>query len=214
MLLAWPRVSTLRWTYRLLGRRSQQFRSQCTLVRLSLRKTPPPLPNLPTRPSRTDKGRPKITLPFSQRLPAAARIPPNPSPPLSLHQHLRAIATTFDHAPPRARIESTTYPASEQDTLSPRILIWLLQPSYPHPPRTGLFHDPYIDPNEQHRPSEQSRHTLNPTGPRASEELGDFNTSLCEAANCFFPECRPSLPTVAVNKPPHHRRPESSLPKV
>lgn len=38
----------------------------------------------------------------------------------------------------------------------------------PAPP--GLFHDLHIDPNELHRPSQSSRHTLNPTGARASEQ--------------------------------------------
>lgn len=53
-----------------------------------------------------------------------------------------------------------------------------LSPSRPYlafaailsPSSLGLFHDPHIDPNALHRPSQSSRHTLNPTGARASEQ--------------------------------------------
>jgi hypothetical protein len=63
----------------------------------------------------------------------------------------------------------------------------------------SLFHDPYIDPNELHRPSESSRHTLNPTGARASERgvRSDFNYPSKRASKpiseCPDRRCQPSL---------------------
>lgn len=124
-------------------------------------------PSPPTTwPLQEDQGHPNFALPFL----CDSRRERNPTPPLLLLHQLRITTTSSSTA--ALRIESSRRRILPQSriSLSPGLLIWpstaILSPS----PRKGLFHDPYTDPNEQHRPSQSSRHTLNPTGARASEE--------------------------------------------
>lgn len=100
---------------------------------------------------------------FSLRSPSSNFTPlssPTPS-------HSCITITNSDASPTSARHGTSCNQAGPP--LSPSrpylALAAILSPASP-----GLFHDLHIDPNELHRPSQSSRHTLNPTGARASEQ--------------------------------------------
>lgn len=128
------------------------------------------------------------------------RISPLSPPPTPSHSRITNSAIS-DASPAPARHGTSCIQAGP--FLSPsRIYLAIAAILSPAPP--GLFHDLHIDPNELHRPSQSSRHTLNPTGARASEQgVRAISTIVLGGLPIRFPECRTIVANPSLSTPTH-----------
>lgn len=141
------------------------------------------------------------------------RLPPTPL--LFVHQSRSTATTPTTSTPPRileSQIESSRQRILPSSSTSPQTYCIDLATAAILPTSAGLVHD-HLDPNAPHSPSQSSRHTLNPTGARASEskELDDFNhRSVKSVSNRpIADQCCPPSPSLCQ---PRFLRPTVALP--